>query len=72
MNDEEPIISNNEEPTVTNNEEIINNNDQIEKLATMSNGLSASDIVGICQKAGISVLMDGRNSITFNDIKKEI
>lgn len=50
----------------------INDNDQIEKLATMSNGLSASDIVGICQKAGISVLMDGRNSITFNDIKKEI
>lgn len=50
----------------------IDENDQIEKLATMSDGMSASDIVGISQKAGISALMDGRNSITFDDIKKEI
>ncbi|KAK8887280.1 hypothetical protein M9Y10_038318 [Tritrichomonas musculus] len=53
----------------------INNNeeeDQINKLSTMTNGMSASDIVGICQKAGISTLMDGRNVISFDDIKKEI
>ena len=51
---------------------ITNDEGQFDKLAAMSNGMSASDVVGICQKAGISALMSGRDTITFNDIKKEI
>lgn len=49
-----------------------NDESQIEHLATMTNGMSASDITGICQKAGIAALMNDCNIITFNDIKKEI
>ncbi|OHS99302.1 ATPase, AAA family protein [Tritrichomonas foetus] len=50
----------------------IENANQIESLAIMTDGMTASDIVGICQKAGISTLMDSRNIIEFDDVKKEV
>ena len=45
---------------------------QKEKLSQMMNDMTASDIVGICQKSGISALMSGKDHIDFEDIQKEI
>lgn len=42
------------------------------EIANLTDGMTASDINGIVQKAAISAMMDGREKMTFDDIKKEI
>ena len=42
----------------------------IEKLVKLTENLSASDIVGLCQRAALKALMDGRE-LTLKDIKDE-
>ena len=46
--------------------------DRIQDLAGMTTGMTASDIVGICQKAAIRALMDHKHAVEFNHIKIEI
>lgn len=44
----------------------------IKELTDMTTGMTASDIVGICQKAAIGALMDERKSVCFEDLKSQI
>lgn len=46
--------------------------EKIETIAKMTESFTASDITGICQKAGISALMNGKDKFDFEDIKNEI
>ena len=43
-----------------------------EEIAKITNGMTASDINGIVQKATITAMMENRNILTVEDIKKEI
>ena len=45
---------------------------RVKELAGMTTGMTASDIVGICQKAAISALLEERKEIAFNDLKVQI
>ncbi|EAY23071.1 ATPase, AAA family protein [Trichomonas vaginalis G3] len=42
------------------------------EIARLTEGMTASDINGICQKAAIAAMMDGRDKLALEDIKNEI
>jgi ATP-dependent 26S proteasome regulatory subunit len=46
--------------------------EKVGELGARMEGMSASDITGICQKAGIRALMDGRACVEVEDIRREI
>lgn len=46
--------------------------DNLDSLANMLEGRTASEIVGICQKATITAMMEGKRMVSFEEIQKEI
>ncbi|KAH0786641.1 ATPase, AAA family protein [Histomonas meleagridis] len=46
--------------------------DNLEMLADMTDGFTASDITGVCQKAAITALMNGKEMVCFDDVRNEI
>jgi ATP-dependent 26S proteasome regulatory subunit len=46
--------------------------EKIERIGRMLEGYSAAEIVGICQRAGIRALMDGREVVEFGDLREEV